>query len=122
MVVAKSPATIILKAQQKEVIMAKKPSKAAAIAAAEYFAQSNTAIDGVHFLAGAPIFGVTDRDQIALALRLKVIGTEPPVAAPAPAIDDGTDDEGSDDDGTDDPSDDAAEESAGDDTGDRDAD
>lgn len=41
---------------------------------AEYVALSNTAVDGVHFAAGDPITGVTDRDQIALALRIGAIG------------------------------------------------
>lgn len=53
---------------------------------AEYFALSNTAVDGVHFASGDPIIGVTDRDQIALALRNGAIGPNPPGAA-APHID-----------------------------------
>lgn len=47
---------------------------------AEYFAQSNTAVAGVHFGYGDPIIGVTDRDQIALALRIGAIGPNPPGA------------------------------------------
>lgn len=53
---------------------------------AEYFALSNTAIDGVHFASGDPITGLTDRDQIALALRIGAIGPNPPGAA-APETD-----------------------------------
>lgn len=53
---------------------------------AEYFAQSNTAVDGIHFAYGDPIIGVTDRDQIELALRIGAIGRNPPRAA-APTAD-----------------------------------
>lgn len=57
------------------------PAKPGDDVTADYFAQSNTAIAGVHFAYGDPIVGVTDRDQIELALRLRAIGPNPPGAA-----------------------------------------
>lgn len=69
--------------------MAKKRVAGAKVSPAKYYALSSTAVDGVHFAAGDPIKGVTDRDQIALALRQRVIGEAPPsTAAPAPEVDD----------------------------------
>lgn len=47
---------------------------------AEYYAQSNTAVDGIHFAYGESVIGVTDRDQIALAVRIGAIGRDPPGA------------------------------------------
>lgn len=40
----------------------------------EYIALSNVAVCGIHFAQGDPITGITDRDQIALALRIGAIG------------------------------------------------
>lgn len=69
--------------------MARKAAAAGTkVSKAEYYALSNTAVDGRHFLAGDLITGVTDRDQLALALRTGVIGTEPPAPAGAPEVDD----------------------------------
>lgn len=107
--------------------MAKKPKVGTPVDVAEYYALSNTAVDGRHFAEGAPIEGVTNRDQIDLAVRRGVIGSEPPSAVrkalnAAAARAAGDDDTGTDE--TNDTADDdnAVDENAGDDTGDRDAD
>jgi hypothetical protein len=52
----------------------------------EFYAQSNTAVDGIHFAYGDPIIGVTDRDQINLAVRLRAIGPTPPEALPGAIV------------------------------------
>lgn len=73
-------------AAQRNPAPAAKAAKPGDDVTADYFAQSNTAIDGIHFAYGDPIIGVTDRDQIELALRIGAIGRNPPGAA-APTAD-----------------------------------
>jgi hypothetical protein len=68
--------------------MARKPTpKPGDDVTADYVALSNTAIDGKHFAQGDPITGITDRDQIALALRIGAIGPRDGASETAPVED-----------------------------------